>query len=529
LRALSRRRPNKLDEDFGRLLRAKFAERAQREKQQGRGKPIISNLFNEHRFVAVGGSVHFSKKWTTFHDFLRDYFIKKIGVDWYKTELSKPDDERHPIVRWYEHALRDARRTATKVGTVYSAPMTGAIRAFLNLAYNIYLIAHHANVEGANELLETVLTKLRSQRSDDFIGKLFETYAAAAFLKAGFKIEYEDESKGGDSKVEFVATYPKSGNKFSVEVKARNRSQSEDGPNDDVKRLRVASKLNKALAKKARYTRVVMIEVNVPDVITDPAKGWPQAALSQIRHAETMDPPDGSEKPSAYVVVTNHAFHNNLDDVTAGTQAMAAGCRIPDFGPDIAFGSLKDLLDCEERHAEMFALMDSMRAHYEIPSTFDGENPELAFGTDKDLPKLKFGDWYLIPDRDGVEVRGRLREAAVIEDKKLVMGGYETAHGRHIMASTPLSDVEMVAYRRHPETFFGEVRQVPHQSKNWLDLAKFFYTSYKNTPREKLLQWMKAWRDFEELSKLSQRDLAIAYCERIAASIEVEQQQSADA
>ena len=115
-----------------------------------------------------------------------------------------------------------------EVGGIISAPMTGAQRAFLNLAYNIYLIAHHAAPNEDKALLATFVSKLKSDRTDDFIGKLFETYAAAAFLKAGFTVEYKDESKGGNSKVEFVASYPRTGRKFSVEVKSRNRAASED-------------------------------------------------------------------------------------------------------------------------------------------------------------------------------------------------------------------------------------------------------------------------------------------------------------
>jgi hypothetical protein len=247
--------------------------------------------------------------------------------------------------------------------------------------------------------------------------------------------------------VEFVATYPKTRKKFSVEVKSRNRSSGEDGLVDDVKRLRVGSKLNRALDKEAKFTRVVMIEVNVPDVLTDETKfdGWPRAALAQIREAEKRPPPDGGEKPSAYVIVTNHAFHNNLDAVGAGAQAIAAGCRIPDFGPDVPFNRLKAVLESEERHVEMFALIDSMRTHFDIPVTFDGEIPEFAFG-DKDHAPLRFGQWYLVPGPpDGGEVEARLYEASVIESEKLIYGVYESRDGKHFMATTPMTDDELAA------------------------------------------------------------------------------------
>lgn len=150
-------------------------------------------------------------------------------------------------------------------------------------------------------------------------------------------MNYENESDGRSSHVEFVATYPATRKKFSIEVKARNRSVVDDGPVDDIKRLRVASKLNKALAKETDHTRVVMIEINIPDVLSETSRGgWPDAALDQIRYAE-KNPPEGSPKPSAYVIVTNHAFHNNLTEIGAEAQILAAGYRIPDFGPGVEF------------------------------------------------------------------------------------------------------------------------------------------------------------------------------------------------
>jgi phosphatidylserine decarboxylase len=70
------------------------------------------------------------------------------------------------------------------------------------------------------------------------------------------------------SHVEFVALYPKTGKRFSVEVKARERGTGvvDAADVDDVKRLRVANKLNKALGKKAAHTRVVMIEIGGDNV-----------------------------------------------------------------------------------------------------------------------------------------------------------------------------------------------------------------------------------------------------------------------
>ncbi len=393
--------------------------------------------------------------------------------------------------------------------------MTGAQRAFINLAYNLYLIAHHAEPEVAPKLVASFVERLKSERSDDFVGKLFETYAAAAFLKAGFHLSYENEKDGSSSHVEFVATFPATGKKFSVEVKSRNRAPSEEGATDEVKRLRVGNKLAKALAKQALHARVVFIEVNVPDTPTDVLSGWAQAALEQIRGTEKIPQPDGSVKPPAYVIVTNHAFHNNLGAVTANTQVLAAGCQIPDFGADVAFSRLKDVLESHERHKEMLALIDSMREHYEIPSTFDGENPEFAFGEAGAPARLKIGETYLVPDHTGREIPARLTNGIVIEEEKAAMCIHETLSGHSFMIRTPLTDNELAAWRLHPDTFFGEVQPQNRRAKNWLELSMFFYETYKTTPKEKLLEWMEGATDIDYLRSLSQAELAIVYCERL--------------
>jgi hypothetical protein len=289
-------------------IREVEALRKRREQQQGLGRPIVAAKMRDYQLVMVGNRMLRSANWRTFHDFLRDFLFNLLGQPWLAREREKIAADRHRMVRWYDQAVEDAGTSASMRGGISVAPMTGAARAFINLAYNIYLIANHTG-EGGDTIVKGYVGRLKSARADDFSGALFETYTAAAFLKAGFKLAFENERDGLTSHVEFVALYPGSGVKFSVEVKTRERSMASASAGehvDDVKRLRVANKLNKALGKKAEHTRVVMIEINVPEVVTTQA-GWPDSAMRQIRENEKSDFPNGGKKPSAYVFVTNHA------------------------------------------------------------------------------------------------------------------------------------------------------------------------------------------------------------------------------
>jgi hypothetical protein len=493
---------------------------AQREKQQGLGHPIVSVAMGDTRFVAVGKNLNFSKNWKTFHDFLRHFFLDSLGRDWLRAQAALPPEQQHIVLKWHERGMQNLLQEGKKVGEIHSAPMTGAARAFLNLAYNIYLIAHH---NSDPEIVASYIARLKSARPDDVIGALFETYAAAAFLKAGFGIEYEKERGVTKSHVEFVATNPKTGARFSVEVKARERSASAaaeaDPEIDDVKRLRVGNKLNKALGKEVKHTRVVLIEINIPDVLDTSLDykrnmtGWPVQALEQIRYQENVPFGGGEEKPSAYVIVTNHAFHNNLDSPDVGYQAFATGFKIPDFGPDKPFKGYYPLLQARERHSDMFALLNSIVTHYEIPSSFDGELPEFAFGGEQSTPRLRFNRWYTVPVQDGREVVGRLYEAIVDEARHEVIGSYQLETGEHILARCPISEIELAAYRRSPDTFFGEVRPVSKPVKDIEDLCDFFYENHRKLPKDQLLTALQGHPEFERLKTAEQKELAALWAE----------------
>ena len=489
-------------------------------QQQGLGRPILSAAVSGTRVVVVGNRLYDSSKWVTFHDFLKNYLLGSLGAEWSNAEQAKPLGERHQIPRWYAQAAADAKALVNPDG-ITSGPMTGAIQAFLNLAYNLYLIAHHGDGQA---MADIYLKRLRSTRDDDFIGALFETYAAAAFLKAGFTLKYEETKPQPTSCVEFVATWPASGERFSVEVKSRvhtTEAGAADESVDEVRRLRVGAKLAKALGKTAAHRRVVMIEINVPDQLKEAMTldGWPAAALKQVRDNEGAKGSDGEPLPPAYVFVTNHAFHNDLTGVGGDFQALAVGFRMPDFGPDVRYQGYVGVMAARERHAPMNALIESMKTHYEIPATFDGELPSTFSKSAVAVP-LKFGERYLILDVEGAEQVGRFYNATVNPTTGEVHGAYELEDGRHVIAVNTLDVEQLAEYRRYPDTFFCEVLKPGVRCDTVVEFCDFVFESYQHTPRDKLLEFMANASDIEELRLLGQRDLAITYAERMASAFQ---------
>src|SRR5580698_5725093 len=69
--------------------------------------------------------------------------------------------------------------------------------------------------------------------------------------------------------------------------------------------------------------------------------------------------------------------------------------------------------------------------------------------------RLRVGQKYALPDGMGGEVIGELLEATVMEKRKAAFCIYKLADGKQVLGEDPLSEKELAAYKRHPETFFG--------------------------------------------------------------------------
>ena len=275
-----------------------------------------------------------------------------MGTDWGALEAAKPLDQRHPILVWHHHRAEYLNRCAKEPGKVRSVPMTGAIAAFLRLAYDLYALAHNA------ELQEKLVNRLRNK--DNFAGARYEVFVAATLIRAGFDLEFENEDDGSTSHCEFTATYKNTGKKFSVEAKHRAGST-----------FRLGRQLNRALAKKANHTRLVFIDINVPDETTvSEVPGYMQRALADLRRFEGRII-NGRLLPNAYLVITNTPWHHHLHTSNFRCIAMAEGFQIQDLKIGGSFSSLRAAIDSRDRHIEMYDLIQSIKAMqtYRLPST----------------------------------------------------------------------------------------------------------------------------------------------------------------
>ncbi|HEY6897280.1 MAG TPA: hypothetical protein VI279_08455, partial [Rhodocyclaceae bacterium] len=277
--------------------------------------------------------------------------------------------------------------------------------------------------------------------------------------------------------------------------------------------------LQKALRKSAKHPRIVFIGIGYLDA-QDAGDGvMPRRfakALADLRLFEER-PCNGQLLPAAYIFVTNRPHDLDLEGKHIRTTILAEGFRIPEFKLDTAFPSLRAAHKARKEHADMHQVLESMRTHSEIPTTFDGTPPELAFS--EYFPRLIVGETYLVPDANGVERPGKLTSATVVEAESKAYLIHQLDSGESIIGTAPLTPEELAAYKRHPDTFFGVEMKATRQVDAPMDLFDLIMESYRDTPRERLLEFMADHPDIDELKTMSKEDLTEIYAERCAYSV----------
>lgn len=469
------------------------AKQQQLEKQQGLGKHIISIEHNGERFIAVGNKLYHSKKWKTFHDFL-NYYLKTIfGRDWGENEQKKEYSKQHPIIQWLK-IISDYLKTQQKSDKqINITTMNGACAAYLNLAYDLYLLAHNAK-------LQNILIN-RLKHPDHFMGALYETQVAAMFILAGFSIELENEQDSTITHCEFIAISKSTKNKYSVEVKSRLPNKKNVG---------IGNQLYSALKKQTEHKRLIFIEMNIPEL-----RQHVNDIVSEIKNKEKILLIDGKPAPSAFIFITNHSYVYSLDNCSFEKFGFVHSFKTEGFVNLNQKTNIREVLQSRKNFPDIEHLIQSMNTHAEIPSTFDGEIEIFAFDENLAKNRLMIGNKYLIPDKDGKEEIGELTSACVLEAEKMVWGVYKLDSGQGAICSTPISDDELIAYQKNKDTFFGVHINQGKKSDDPIEFFDSLYSVYKNTDREKLLSFMKNFPDYKILETLSQDELAITYCERI--------------
>src|SRR5262249_435710 len=101
-----------------------------------------------------------------------------------------------------------------------------------------------------------------------------------------------------------------------------------DGGADTKPLSRLVNHLNNALKKPAADERLIFIDLNAPHVVDGDGKpDWIEPAMARLEKYERQELESGL---TAYVFVTNIAFHRCLDTAPGGP-ACPFGLGMPDF------------------------------------------------------------------------------------------------------------------------------------------------------------------------------------------------------
>lgn len=477
----------------------------QRTRQQGLGRGILSMDANDKRLVVVGSRLC-SGSWKTFHDFLYGYIVDALGHEWVTAETAKPPESRHPILGWRQRLAALSKAHPSETGALKKIPLTGAVNAYLTLAHDLYTLEHNAYLARTRGIQALLLARLK--HTGQFVGARYEVRIAAMFLRAGFELTWEDETDRSSDHCEFTATYAKTGKSFWVECKMRNQSPTAKSQFGFGKFVGLVSD---ALRKETDAERIIFVDINTPAAasVLGTHFDWRTAAVNNLRRFEGSR--EARELPSALIIVTNFPDHHHLDDVVSDGGAVLEGFKTDDYRTGQPT-TVRQKIEERERHPEIKALFASIAEHTEVPASFDGEIAGLD-----GRQRLLIGHAYEMDDG----VVGILEDACVDHLNRRVWCTLRTNDGRRLIYSGSLSDQEFAAWRRYPETFFGDMRQGHSEVEDPIELFDRILAVYSQTPKENLLVFMapEGGKNREALSTLDQPDLAERFAEGITSAI----------
>lgn len=498
-----------------RTMEAHYAKERIRQEQQGLGKPIIAARLNDHQIVAVGNTVHWSPKARTFPDFLGEYIKHVLGSDWGNAELTKPFDQRHTLLQWYDAFCRYQAATIKRPGEVSSAEMTGVLACYLGTAYSLYLLDH--NVE-----LQTRLVR-RLKNPKDFQGAYYELIVANALIRAGFKLMLEDETDLSAKHCEFAAVSQRTGKKYWVEAKMRAvvgllGKDDNDGTRNSNPISQMIPHLNDALRKPAADDRLIFIDLNADTAIgADGKPTWTHSSFARLERFESRELAAGV---TAYVFISNVPFHRMLNE-RLQTAIAAFGLGIPDFNRPGEY-RLIEIFRQKRKHADAFHIAEAFAKYPQLPTTFDGSLPSDSL---EGKPRPMIGETYLFEGManlpksvGGCKLVATVTTATVLEAEKKCIFGVTAHNGQSYILSESMTDQQLADYKAHPESYFGKIQCVGKKIDSKYELFEFFMEAYKGLDRATLLERLATHPGSPSVAEMSDNDLLAEYCEGVAAA-----------
>jgi len=489
-------------------MRAMRASESIRVKQQGFGKPIITTTVGDTRFIAVKNTVHYSKEWKFFNDFLIYYMKRVVGGSWVSAAQSSGVD--HPTFRWLRKLQDHSANLISENGTFQSHEV-GFFTSIVRLGYSLYLLAH-------NDCIPNSLIR-RLQTLDQFYPAYYETMVAAAFAVSGAKIESAEAQYSGVKGPEFWATGP-SGKRYGVEAKRRAFWKTTPDVNSTAFRqeLRgwVRSRLHEAF-KKGINNPIYWLELSIGEPFTE--KDWRiiQKWISEILIEAEDISVNSHPSPPAYVFVTNHSFLVN-EEVAGSPQVIIFDTyKIPNFS-SCRNHKLQEALDAVEENRDIHWLISCFNRIQQIPESFDGTPSVIINGRLKPLNTFKIGDKIAFQQRDGSEDQGIIVDvtATAGEAFLIVRDRDKSSHMIRFKLTEDVSD----AVDKYGDAVFGK----PDGSNRNINgdpiaLYDWFIQTFGEFDRDSLLKQVEGHKEYLSIASLEGRPLLVKVAKELTLRI----------
>lgn len=242
--------------------------------------------------------------WKYVNDFLRFFTQTVFGKEWWSGERAKPAIERSLIVQWHDHLWTHLESAVKNEDGDFAFQNTAAATAFMAFAWDLFVTQHNTAFQ------QSIIRRLKNR--DQFQGARYELFVAGACVKAGYSIEFEDESDGDSKHGEFVATYRKTGERILVEAKSKYRpgvlGYQPDQTRDSAPRIKFLSFVNQAIAKKKPgLPLVIFIDLNLPPTAAGKwSIEWIQSELGEVLFNQFGAPTETNREKFNAIVFTNH-------------------------------------------------------------------------------------------------------------------------------------------------------------------------------------------------------------------------------
>lgn len=301
--------PPELREKAAALFEEKNREERERVQRFGHVRPQMSTVAFGQRLVAVNNRIYSCDKRNFFSDFLRDYVVEILGVEWCRAEAAKSEEQRHPIIAWREQARDQMKAQPAQPDGSRVSLLTGALSAFNCFAYDLYIVDDNGGID------DEWLQRLRNREM--FQGARHELFAEATCYRAGFKVEHEDEKNGLTKHAEFTVRHVLTGQVLSIEAKSRHRKGvlGVPGTPETKPDFRLGPLINSAVAKQTKHPLVIFVDTNLPFKWAERILGRqagngfsrPMLALLDRVKAQHND-----TDPYSMIIFSNHPHHYAL-------------------------------------------------------------------------------------------------------------------------------------------------------------------------------------------------------------------------